>query len=92
MKSQEVNFSGRGTNNCKDPEARKSSSVLWSRKDATVAEVKRKRGSMGQDVVRGGGRDHTLWGTVNQRKKLTFDSEYNPKPPQGFKLGRGVVS
>lgn len=66
--------------------------MLWRRKNATEAEVKRKRGSMGQDVVRGGGRDHTLRGPVNQRKKLTFDSKYNPKPLQGFKLGRGGVS
>lgn len=63
-KSHRVNFPGTGTNDWLF-QGQKELSMLQSRKDATVAEVKRRRGS----------RDHTLRGTVNQRKTLAFDSK-----------------
>lgn len=90
-KSQRVKVLGRGNNNCKDPEARKNSSILRSWKDASMAEVDRTRGPVGQGVVREGDRGHISRETVSQSKKLAFYSKHNPKPLQACHLGRDTV-
>lgn len=86
-----MNFSGRGNNNWKDLEARKSSTVLRSRQDGSMAKVERTRGPVGQDMVRGRGRDHILRVIVSQSRKLAFYSKHDPKSLPGFKLERDTV-
>lgn len=63
-------------NNCKDPEARKNSSVLRSRKDASAIYMLVNWGEQGGQwdkmVVREGGRGYIFMGIESQSKKIAF--------------------